>query len=166
MTAVIIILVVAVGAFVVSQRPSTEDNVNIDDDEQIVPVRRGDLIQEITITGSLSLPNRETLTFGSSGIIAEIMVEEGDKVTEGQTLAVLDQEDIAALEEKVVEARVALRDAEEALDDYMTPSELDIARARKEVTDADARRQNALDALDEFRQAAFRGLDFPDRSAG
>ena len=150
MTAVIIILVVAAGAFLVSQRPSTEDNVNIEDDEQIIPVRRGDLIQEITITGSLSLPNRETLTFGSSGIIAEIMVEEGDKVTEGQTLAVLDQEDIAALEEKVIEARVALRDAEEALDDYMMPSELDIARARKEVTDAEARRQNALDALDEF----------------
>ncbi len=150
MTAVIIILVVAVGAFVVSQRPSTEDNVDIEDDEQIIPVRRGDLIQEITITGSLSLPNRETLTFGSSGVIAEIMVKEGDKVAEGQTLAVLDQEDIAALEEKVIEARVALRDAEEALEDYMTPSELDIARARKEVTDAEARRQNALDALDEF----------------
>lgn len=150
MTAILIILVVAVGAFVVSQRPSTEDNVNIEDDEQIIPVRRGDLIQEITITGSLSLPNRETLTFGSSGVIAEIMVKEGDKVAEGQTLAVLDQEDIAALEEKVIEARVALRDAEEALEDYVTPSELDIARARKEVTDAEARRQNALDALDEF----------------
>ena len=149
-TVVIVLLVVAAGAFVVSQRPSTEDNVDIEDDEQIIPVRRGDLIQEITITGSLSLPNRETLTFGSSGIIAEIMVEEGDKVTEGQTLAVLDREDIAALEEKVIEARVALRDAEEALDDYMTPSELDIARARKEVTDAEVRLQDARDALEDF----------------
>ncbi len=150
MTAVIVLLVVAAGAFVVSQRPSTEDNVDIEEDEQIIPVRRGDLIQEIAITGSLSLPNRETLTFGSSGIIAEIVVEEGDKVTEGQTLAVLDQEDIAALEEKVIEARVALRDAEEALEDYMTPSELDIARARKDVTDAEVRLQDARDALEDF----------------
>ena len=149
-TVVIVLLVVAAGAFVISQRPSTEDNVDIEDDEQIIPVRRGDLIQEIAITGSLSLPNRETLTFGSSGIIAEIVVEEGDKVTEGQTLAVLDQEDIAALEEKVIEARVALRDAEEALEDYMTPSELDIARARKEVTDAEVRLQDARDALEDF----------------
>ena len=149
-TAVIVLLVVAAGAFVVSQRPSAEDNVDIEEDEQIIPVRRGDLIQEIAITGSLSLPNRETLTFGSSGIIAEIVVEEGDKVTEGQTLAVLDQEDIAALEEKVIEARVALRDAEEALEDYMTPSELDIARARKEVTDAEVRLQDARDALEDF----------------
>ena len=141
MTAVIILLVVAAGAFFSNQRSSNQDNVSIEEDEQIIPVRRGDLIQEISITGSLSLPNRETLTFGSSGVIAEIMVEEGDKVSEGQTLAALDQEDIAALEEKVIQAKVALRDAEEALEDYMTPSELDIARARKDVADAEVRLQ-------------------------
>lgn len=149
-TAVIILLVVAVGAFVATQRSSTEDNVNIEDDEQIIPVRRGDLIQEISITGSLSLPNRETLTFGSSGVIAEIMVEEGDKVTEGQTLSVLDKEDIAALEESVIQAKVTLRDAEDALEDYMTPSELDIARARKDVADAEDRLRKAQDALEDF----------------
>ena len=150
MTAVIILLVVAVGAFVATQRSSTEDNVNIEDDEQIIPVRRGDLIQEISITGSLSLPNRETLTFGSSGVIAEIMVEEGDKVTEGQTLSVLDKEDIAALEESVIQAKVTLRDAEDALEDYTTPSELDIARARKDVADAEDRLRKAQDALEDF----------------
>ena len=150
MTAVIILVVVAAGAFVATQRSSNQDNADIPEDQQVIPVRRGDLIQEISITGSLSLPNRETLTFGSSGVIAEIMVEEGDKVTEGQTLAVLDQEDISALEEQAVEARVALRDAEEALEDYMSPSELDIARARKDVADAEASLQNARDALDDF----------------
>ena len=149
-TAVIVLLVVAAGAFVVSQRSSTQDNANIEEDQQVIPIRRGDLIQEISITGSLSLPNRETLTFGSSGVIAEIMVEEGDKVTEGQTLAVLDQEDISALEEQVVEARVALRDAEEALEDYMSPSELDIARAQKDVADAEISLHDARDALEDF----------------
>lgn len=153
-TAVIVLLVVAAGAFVVSQRSATQDNASIEEDQQIIPIRRGDLIQEISITGSLSLPNRETLTFGSSGVIADIMVEEGDKVTAGQTLAVLEQEDIAALEEKVIQARVALRDAEEALEDYMSPSELDIARARKDVTDAEAMLQNAHDALDDFLEPA------------
>ena len=150
MTAIIILFIVAAGAFVATQRSSTQDTADIPEDQQVIPVRRGDLIQEITIAGSLSLPNRETLTFGSFGVIAEIMVEEGDKVSEGQTLAVLDQEDIAALEENVVQAKVTLRDAEEALEDYMTPSELDIARARKEVTDAGVRLQNARDALEDF----------------
>ena len=150
MTAVIILLVVAAGAFVATQRSSNQDAADIPEDQQVIPVRRGDLIQEITIAGSLSLPNRETLTFGSSGVIAEIMVEEGDKVSAGQTLATLDQEDIAALEEGVIQARVTLRDAEEALEDYVTPSELDIARARKEVTDAEVRLQDALDTLEDF----------------
>ena len=150
MTAVIILIVVAAGAFVAVQRSANQDTADIPEDQQAIPVQRGDLIQEISITGSLSLPNRETLTFGSSGVIAEIMVEEGDKVTQGQTLAVLDQEDIAALEEQVIEARVALRDAEEALEDYMTPSELDIARARKEVTDAEVGLQDAQEELEDF----------------
>ena len=145
---VIVILVVAAGAFVVFQRSSTQDSNQIEEDQQVIPIRRGDLIQEISITGSLSLPNRETLTFGSSGIIAEIMVKEGDKVAEGQTLAILDQEDIAALDEKVIEARVALRDAEKALKDYVSPSTLSIARARKEVTDAEVNLHNAQDALE------------------
>ena len=147
---VAVILVVAVGAFLLSRGSSNQDNANIEEDQQVIPVRRGDLIQEISITGSLSLPNRETLTFGSSGVIAEIMVEEGGKVSAGQTLATLDQEDIAALEEEVIQARVTLRDAEEALEDYMSPSELDIARARKDVTDAEVRLQDSRDALEDF----------------
>ena len=69
-------------------------------------------------------------------------------MSEGQTLAALDQEDIAALEEQVIQAKVALRDAEDALEDYMTPSELDIARARKDVADAEVRLRDAQDALD------------------
>ena len=151
---VIVLLIAAAGAFIVNQRSSTQDTASIEEDQQIIPVRRGDLIQEISISGSLSLPNRETLTFGSSGIIAEIMVEEGDKVADAQTLAVLDQEDIAALEENVIQAKVTLRDAEEALEDYTTPSELDIARARKDVADAEVILQEARDALDEFDDPA------------
>ena len=147
-TAVIILLVVAAGTFVATQRSANQDTADIPEDQQAIPVRRGDLIQEISITGSLSLPNRETLNFGSSGVIAEIMVEEGDKVSEGQTLAALDQEDIAALEERVIQAKVALRDAEKALEDYTTPSQLDIARARKDVADAEVRLRDAQDALD------------------
>ena len=50
MAAVIILLVVAVGAFAATQRSSSEDTANIEDDEQIIPVRRGDLIKEISIT--------------------------------------------------------------------------------------------------------------------
>ncbi len=144
---VIVLFVVAAGAFVVYRGTSTQNSAEIEEDQQIIPIRRGDLIKEISITGSLSLPNRETLTFGSSGVVADIMVEEGDKVTAGQTLAVLDQEDISALDEKVIQARVALRDAEEELKEYLSPSALDIANARKEIADTVVRLQDAIDAL-------------------
>ena len=147
---VVVLLIIAAGAFALIQGSSTPDTPEIAEDQQVIPVRRGDLIKEISISGSLSLPNRETLTFGSSGIVADIMVEEGDTVSEGQTLATLDQEDISALEERVIEARVALRDAEDAMEEYMSPSELDIARAQKDVAEAEARLQNALDALEDF----------------
>ncbi len=144
---VIALFVVAAGAFVVYRGTSTQDSAEIEEGQQLVPIRRGDLVKQITITGSLSLPNRETLTFGSSGVVADIMVEEGEKVTGDQTLAVLDQEDISALEEKVIQARVALRDAEEELKEYLSPSALDIANARKEVADTVVRLQDAIDAL-------------------
>ena len=159
---VIVILVVAAGAFVVSQRSSTQDASDIAEDQQIIPVRHGDLVQEVTITGSLSLPNRKTLTFGSSGIIAELMVEEGDKVAAGQTLAVLQQEDIASLEEKVIQARVALRDAEEALEDYMSPSALDIALSRQQVAEAEVKLQDAIDALDDLAKPSSVAISWAD----
>ncbi len=145
-----IIVVALLAAFLALRGSSTREEAEIPEDQQVIPVKRGDLIQEISISGSLSLPNRETLTFGSSGIVADIMVEEGDIVSAGQTLAILNQEDISALEEQVVEARVSLRDAEEALEDYMSPSELDAARAQKDVADAEARLQNARNALEDF----------------
>ncbi len=144
----ILLLVVAAGAFALLRGTSNQNSPQIEEDQQLIPVRRGDLIQEISITGSLSLPDRETLAFGSSGVIADIMVQEGDKVTAGQTLAILDQEDIAALEEKVIEARVDLRDAQDALEDYLSPSDLHIANARKDVADAELSLQDSLDALD------------------
>ena len=145
-----IILVAVVAAFLTLRGSSTREDAEIPEDQQVIPVKRGDLIQEISISGSLSLPDRETLSFGSSGIVAEIMIAEGDKVSAGQTLAILDREDIAALEESVIQAQVALRDSEEAAQEYRSPSELDIARARKGVRDAEVNLQNAQDALEGF----------------
>ena len=148
---VVVILVVAVGAFRFLSGGGGSDSANIEEDQQLVPVRRGDLIKQISISGSLSFPNREVMTFGSSGVVAEIPVKEGDKVVAGQTLAVLDQEDIAALEQEVVKARVALRDAEKALEDFLEPAKsLEIAQARQQVAAAEVALHNAREALDEL----------------
>ena len=55
-TAVIVLLVVAIGAFVATQRSANQDTADIPEDQQVIPVRRGDLIQEITITSRSDPP--------------------------------------------------------------------------------------------------------------
>ena len=105
-------------------------------------------MKEVSISGSVSFPNREVLTFGSTGIVDEVLVEEGERVVEGQTMATLDAETIAGLEEAAAKARVDLRDAEEALADYLEPpDDLVIAEAKHKVAEAELSLQTATEAL-------------------
>ena len=106
-------------------------------DQQVIPVTRGDLINDISINGSVAYPNRETLSFGTPGIVGELLVEEDQAVIAGQPLATMDSESIATLEQTLALAQTHLRDAEEALDSANNPyTVLDIARAESKVADA------------------------------
>ncbi|RJQ41222.1 MAG: biotin/lipoyl-binding protein, partial [Dehalococcoidia bacterium] len=77
--------------------------------QQILPVERGDLVVRVSADGSLVLPEQRDLTFATAGTIKEILVGEGDSVTEGQVLARLDTVD---LERAVADAEQALRSQE------------------------------------------------------
>jgi len=79
---------------------------------QLVEVTRGDLVLSVSADGNLSLPRHQKLTFGISGTVAEVNVEEGDRVTKGQVLARLDT---TSLELAV---RTAEIDLEMATDNY------------------------------------------------
>ena len=57
---------------------------------QRIEVTRGDIVLSVTAEGNLSLPWHQGLTFGTSGTIIEINVNEGDSVVKGQILASLD----------------------------------------------------------------------------
>jgi HlyD family secretion protein len=57
---------------------------------QLVEVSRGDLMVTISADGNLSFVKDRQLTFGISGTIAEVNVEEGDVVSQGTVLARLD----------------------------------------------------------------------------
>ena len=57
---------------------------------QVVPVQRGDLTIDISAAGNLALSITDNLAFDISGIVEEILVEEGDSVEEGQLLVKLD----------------------------------------------------------------------------
>ena len=91
---------------------------------QLVPVQRGDLAVEVTSTGNLLYAYEEVLSFGVPGTIAEVLVEEGDEVEEGQLLTRLDSASTISLEKAVAQARINLRITEDDLEGVLNPSSL------------------------------------------
>jgi HlyD family secretion protein len=57
---------------------------------QLAEVSRGDLLVTVSADGNLSFVKDRQLVFGISGTIAEVNVEEGDRVSQGTVLARLD----------------------------------------------------------------------------
>ena len=94
------------------------------EDQQLIPVQRGDLVNEVSVSGSLLFPDRETLHFGSQGAVGRVIVEVGQQVGDGDPLVVLDEESITGLEKSAAQARVDLRDAEDALAELTGPDSL------------------------------------------
>jgi len=58
--------------------------------QQLIDVVRGDLIVSVSGSGNIVASDEADLAFGTSGKIARIYVDEGDKVSEGEVLATLD----------------------------------------------------------------------------
>ncbi|MFH1638894.1 MAG: efflux RND transporter periplasmic adaptor subunit [Chloroflexota bacterium] len=86
---------------------------------QFVDVKRGDIEVTVAADGNLSLIRDRKLTFGTSGTISEINVEEGDMVTEGQMIARLDTESLElAINTAELAVKVATLDLEIATDAY------------------------------------------------
>lgn len=115
---------------------------------QVVTVQRGDLTVDITGSGNLALSHMEELafqipaTFQKVMTVAEVLVEEGDSVEEGQALARLDtlawQDELTTLESTLatakrneIQAEINLQNAETSLEDaekeYTTSDEITAA---------------------------------------
>ena len=123
----------------------------LESDEQLITVQLGNLVNEVSVNGSVSFPNRETLVFGSPGTVADILVVEGLRVGQGEPLATFDAETIANLDKVVATARVSLRDAQEFLDDFRTASALEIAKSESIVSSAKMALTAASDGLDRLQ---------------
>ena len=118
-------------------------------DEQLVPAQIGDLITTVSTDGSLVFPISETVVFESSGVIGEVLVAEGDIVTEGQILATLDPASVAGLEKAVVQAQLDLYEAQVSLAEATAdPDSLDIASAEATLEEALVSLQQAQDDRD------------------
>lgn len=63
---------------------------------QTAAVTRGDMEQTIEVTGSISALEKVTLSAKIAGRVAAVYAREGDRVSKGQTIVLLDQQDLLA----------------------------------------------------------------------
>jgi len=57
---------------------------------ETVAVTRGDVVKTVLVDGSLEMINKAYLSFGTTGTVEEVLVDEGNNVTKDQVLARLD----------------------------------------------------------------------------
>ena len=115
-------------------------------DERLIPVRRDNLMSEITVNGSIAFTNKKDLTFGSPGFVDEILVTQGEIVSAGQPLARINPESVANLQQAVAQAQLEHTEALNALADARAPT-LAVAEAEAAITDAALELKQARDAL-------------------
>ena len=146
-------LIVAAAVYGAYTWTTREADDGLTEEQQLIPVQRGDLVNDISVSGGLVYSERETLTFGSQGALGQIVVEEGQAVAANEVVATLDDASIGSLEKAVAEAEVALQDARDALDSLNEPpTALQFAQAELKVANAEMGLDDALEALDALRQ--------------
>ena len=143
-------LVLALASLLVVSLAACGQDVEIE--QQLIEVTRGDLALTISADGNLSLPQYRKLTFGVSGTVTKVYVEESDKVTEGEVLAKLDS---TSMELAVKTAGINLEIATDNFRkitypyDYRTWA-LDVPTAMAHVGDAQRELNDALLIMQEL----------------
>ena len=149
----VVVIVVAAGAggyyaFTTWSDSSAEEEAA---QTQLVPVTRGNLVNDVSVTGTLTYTTRETITFGQQGFVSDLTVSEGDRVAAGDALAVLDAETVANLEKAIAQARINVRNAEDAFEEARNPyTAAQIAQAESDVANARLDLQKAEEIVSEL----------------
>jgi HlyD family secretion protein len=81
----------------------------VESQTEYVEVSQGNLVLSVSADGTLYFVTDRKLTFGTSGTITEVNVEEGDRVSQGKVLAKLDT---TSLELAVKTVEIAVKTAE------------------------------------------------------
>ncbi len=150
---------VAAGAitFFISRRGPQYD-IN----ELTVPVALDALTVRITASGSVEPLRTVNLSPKTSGTLETLLVEQGDRVTEGQLIARMDS---AQLDAQLVQNRASVAEAQAQLNDALNGAsatdigqvEAALTAARAQLTDARARQTLAESDLDRNRRLFDQG---------
>jgi HlyD family secretion protein len=105
--AIVVLGCLGLYGYTVMARPATTV-----DPSRLATVERGDLARSVVATGKIEPITKVEIKSKANGIIKELRVDVGDRVTEGQVLAELDRDNLAA---RLREARAALAGAQASL---------------------------------------------------
>ncbi|MEI8131663.1 MAG: efflux RND transporter periplasmic adaptor subunit [Leptolinea sp.] len=124
----IILVLLALGSLVLIQiRSSNNSGTKATKAVVTSEVRLGDITVEISGTGNIVAPHAIDLAFSTNGKIAELNVNPGKSVIEGDVLAKLDR--ITSLQMDVDNKNLALKIADKTLADLETNKEINLANA-------------------------------------
>lgn len=136
-------------------------------DEKEVPdqpyaVKKGNIVQAVAAAGSLLFAQKDTLHFGVTGHVSEVLVEPGDTVAAGAALARIEQE---SLKVELTQAEAALAEAQELLEQAKTPPGYeDFERARESISFAETRVSNSIFELSSIQNAQNMMVDDATRN--
>ena len=116
-------------------------------------VRRGLLIETVVATGSVQTPFRVSVASQITGTVDQVRVDEGQRVTQGQVLVVLDESE---LKSAVLQATGVVNQAEARMRQLQ---ELTLPTAREALKDAQATSLNAQQTFDAVVSYINPGID-------
>ncbi|MBN1267927.1 MAG: efflux RND transporter periplasmic adaptor subunit, partial [Anaerolineales bacterium] len=131
--AALIVLSGAAGVYFTRKTASADEGEN-EPALQTSVARQGDLEVYASGSGSLIAEGSVSLGFPTSGKVAELYVKPGDRVEEGEILAI--QADIDALEMDVYTAQINLMEAEDNLDSLVANADTVTAQAQLSLAEA------------------------------
>ncbi len=160
-SAIIVLALVGAGWWVYSK-------ANPKSSYEFAAVQRGEVTQEVSVTGRVKPADSVDLAFEKGGKVAYIAVKVGDKVGAGQTLASLSNADLAA---QMEQARASLQKEQAALDELkagtreedIQVSRTAVANAQKSLADAQNKATTDLNNIyDGVREVLFSAYNYAD----
>ncbi len=128
-----------------------------------VPVENQPLAIRITASGTVQPAQTVNLSPRSAGILAELYVEQGDRVTQGQLIARMENDDVAA---EVAQAQARLAQAEARLAEARAGSRpQEITQSQARVEQAEARVRESQARLDRANERVERNRLLADQGA-
>jgi RND family efflux transporter MFP subunit len=160
------VLIVGAGALLLRQQTGLSlpgSPAAAETPQPVATATRGNIQETVSATGNVTADLQTTLTFASSGTIAEVLVEKGQAVEAGDVLATLNT---SSLEWQIARSQASLETAQARLEQAQQPASAeDLASAQAALDNAVANYENVKDgASTEDLASAQAALDSANAS--